>query len=230
MRIARRAVLAPRLPAVLGDERGDLRLVPGTEWTSQEVRGDFTGQVGDGLELSQCRVIGATLTATRLDRARIVDTVFENCDLSGAALGEASLTRVAFADCRMLGVITPQAVLRDVRFTDCRMDGASLRMVVGERVMFEHCELTGADFYAARLAQACLFDCNLVGAELSQANFEGARLHGSTLQGLKGGASLQGVTIESTQVLAVAMQVLAGLGITIDDERDPRPDEPAAGR
>ena len=47
----------------------------------------------------------------------------------------------------------------------------------------------------------------------------GVRFHGSDLSGLKGGQDLAGAVISSSQVLALALSVLAGLQISIDDER-----------
>ncbi|HXW78778.1 MAG TPA: pentapeptide repeat-containing protein, partial [Acidimicrobiales bacterium] len=91
----------------------------------------------------------------------------------------------------------------------------------GDRVGFERCDLTNADLYAAQFPGSCFFDSDLTGAELSQASLAKARMHGSTLEALRGAVSLRGTTISSVQLVPVALQVLAVLEINVDDERDP---------
>jgi uncharacterized protein YjbI with pentapeptide repeats len=94
-------------------------------------------------------------------------------------------------------------------------------MTSGSRVRFENCDLNRLDLYAAQLPGACFFDSDLTGAELSQATLTGARLYGSTFDTLRGAEALRGTTISSAQILPVALQVLAVLEITVDDEREP---------
>ena len=67
----------------------------------------------------------------------------------------------------------------------------------------------------------CFFDSNLTGAELSQATLTRARLHGSSFDTLRGAGALRGTTVSSAQILPVALQLLAVLEITVDDEREP---------
>jgi uncharacterized protein YjbI with pentapeptide repeats len=101
-------------------------------------------------------------------------------------------------------------------------------MVTGERVQFDRGALQGADFYGARLEGLRLFDCDLSGAQFSQAVLRDARLHGSKLEGLRGAESLRGVAIDSTQVLPMALQLFASLGVKVDDDREPRAADQAA--
>src|SRR5690348_4987901 len=63
----------------------------------------ITGVVGDDLEdveLTRCTLDGLRLTAVSLRRARLVDVVLRDCELSGADLHEAQLTRVRIERCR----------------------------------------------------------------------------------------------------------------------------------
>jgi uncharacterized protein YjbI with pentapeptide repeats len=213
------APLPPRLPASLGSGTGTV-LEDDAEWSGVEVTGDFSSQAAVRVDVTECRMLGASFTSADLTRARVSDTAFVGCELSGATFHEAALTRVEFRECRMLGFGATQAQLRNVRFVDCRLDGAELRMAVGERVQFEHCSLVGADFYAARLADVRLFDSDLTEVEFSQADLTGGRLHGSKLERLRGARYLSGVTIDSTQVVSLALEMFAATGVRIDDERD----------
>lgn len=215
-------ILAPRLPVFGDDDRDDVRLQPRGEWANRTVRGEVIGQEGAGLTIRGCRVVGLRLTAAILERAQIMDTVFEGCDLSAALLAQASLTRVQFTSCRMLASVASEAILRDVLFVDCDLDAASLRMTEAERVGFDHCDLSNADFYGAHLVHSRFFDCTLRAVEFSQSSLQGARLHGSVLADLKGAAALRGVVIDSAQIVPMALQVFAALGLLVDDEREPK--------
>ena len=212
--------MPPRLPAELA-QLDHVSLGTDVHWEAVAIRADFSGQVAEDLEISGCRLSSACFSCAQLVRARLSDTVLERCDLSAAVLSQAALTRVEFDDCRLSGADLSCARLQDVLFRECRLVDANLRMAVGARVRFEGCNLAGADLYAAQLPGACFFDSDLTGAELSQANLVGGRLHGSALGALKGAAALRGTTVSSAQVMAVALQVLGVLEITIDDEREP---------
>jgi uncharacterized protein YjbI with pentapeptide repeats len=155
-------------------------------------------------------------------RARVADTVFQRCDLSGASFVHAAFTRVEFVDCRLAGADLSGAKLGDVSLRECRLSDASLRMASGDRVRFDNCDLSRADLYGAQLAGACIFNSNLTDAQISKAKLTGARLHGSKFDGVKGVEALRGSTIASAQVLPVASQLLAAMGISVDDEAEPR--------
>ena len=59
----------------------------------------------------------------------------------------------------------------------------------------------------------------LTGLELTDLRLvDGLSLHGSTVDRLKGGASLRGTTIGSDQLVPLALPVLAAQGIQVDDD------------
>jgi uncharacterized protein YjbI with pentapeptide repeats len=156
-----------------------------------------------------------------LPRLRITDAVFVDCELSGATVHEAALTRVEFTQCRMLGFSIAGARLHDIAFVECRLDGAEFRMTDCARVQFDRCALVGADFYGSRLSQVSIFDSDLTDVEFSKAVFKDGRLHGSKLEHVRGGGYLKNVTIDSTQILPMALQMFTSFGIDVDDERVP---------
>jgi uncharacterized protein YjbI with pentapeptide repeats len=209
---------APRLPAHLDSAAAPLE--EEAEWNGIEVNGDFSSRAAANMDVSGCRIVGATFTGTALTRLRITDTVMIGCELSAATLYEAALTRVEFRDCRMLGSSFAQARLQDVRFIDCRLDDSEFRLIGSERLQFDACSLVGADFYGARLTDIRLYDCDLTAVEFSQANLAGGRLHGSTLEGVKGARYLNGVSIDSTQIIPLAMGMFTAFGVKVNDERE----------
>jgi uncharacterized protein YjbI with pentapeptide repeats len=196
---------SPRLPAEL-TEADDISLETDQHWDALKIRADFAGQAAEDLEMSGCRVTGSSFSGAELVRARITDTV---------------LTRVEFDDCRLSGADLSGSRLVDVGFRECRLADASLRMTFGTRVRFDNCDLSRLDLYAAQLPGACFFDSDLTAAELSQATLTGARLHGSSFDKVRGAEALRGTTISSAQILPVALQVLAVLEITVNDECEP---------
>jgi uncharacterized protein YjbI with pentapeptide repeats len=211
---------SPRLPAGL-TEADDIALGTDQRWEALEIRADFAGQVAEDLEVNGCRLTGSSFAGAELVRARITDTVFERCDLAAAVFDHAVLTRVEFDNCRLSGADLSGSRLVDVGFRECRLTDASLRMAAGSRVRFEDCDLGRLDLYAAELPGVCFFGSDLTGAELSKATLTGARMHGSRFDTLRGAEALRGTTISSAQILPVALQVLALLEITVDDEREP---------
>ena len=209
----------PRLPDSLSTA-DEAVLEDDLMWSEVEVKGDFVGQSADDVEIVASRLTGARLTGVTIGRLRMVDTIVDSCDLSGAVLRQASLTRVALRDCRMSGSDLSLAKLRDVAFVGCKLDDANLRMVTGERVRFDGTVLRSADLYEARLVSARFFDCDLTATQLTKADLGAARLHGSTIDAVVGAEHLRGVVIDSAQVLPLALRLFASFGIAVDDDRE----------
>jgi uncharacterized protein YjbI with pentapeptide repeats len=209
----------PRLPLALSVPES-CPLADRFEWVRSEIIGDFSGQSASDGEITESRVVGARFIGTTLDGLRMRDTVIESCDLSGARLGDADLTRVEFRNCKMPAIDLAAARLGDVLFADSKLDNANFRMISGEHLRFDHVSLPSGDFYAAEVAQAQFLDCDLTAAVFSQSELAGVRLHGSNLEGLKGAIQLRTAIIDSTQVLPLALGILAALDIEINDERE----------
>lgn len=197
-------------------------------WEGCEIRRDLARRSLDALEVAACRFSGADLTLASLDGCRMRDVVFVDCEASGATFEAVSMSRVEFRRCRLSGAILSRGHLRDVRFVECQMEGVELRVAQGVRLQFDACHLQEADFYGSTLEGARFFDCDLTHVELSHANVDGARLHGSKLERIRGISSLAGATISSAQAVPVALQLLATVGIEVEDEREPG--EPSAAR
>ena len=123
----------------------------------------------------------------------------------------------------MSGLVADGVRARHVRFVDCQLDGAWLRTATFERCEFVDCDLTGADLHRARfLGGSRLLSCRLEGAEFSGAEVEGGlALHGSSLAGAPGLATVRNLVIGTDQVVDLAAPLLAAHGITVDDDYDP---------
>lgn len=109
-----------------------------TEWNGVEVTGEIelAEEVSD-LEVASSRLVRLRLTGRRFVRLRLVDVLFEDCDLSAANLEEASLVRVEFRRCRMSWLLGAGLRAKDVHITDAKLDQANLRMTHWERWSME---------------------------------------------------------------------------------------------
>jgi hypothetical protein len=169
------------------------------------------------LRMQESRWVGAQLAGVRFTGLECRDTVFVQCDLSGAALEEAVLTRVVFSDCRLTGTTFDGAQLTDVRISDSMADLAGFRMAKARFLLVENTSLHGADLYE--------FDgehCALLGCDLAEANFDAARLretdlHGSTIDDVRGALSLRGARISPGQIVPLAGTLLDALGIQVTE-------------
>ena len=172
----------------------------------------------EGFELRRCRLVRPTWTGAHLVRAALTDVVIEDGELAGLTLDECSLVRVAFVRCRLTGVVAPAIRGTDVTFVGCRMEDAWLRAATFERVGFEDCALPRADLYSARLQHVRLVGCDLSEIEVSQAQMDDVAFHGSTIEGLKGGAALRNAVIGIDQLMTFAQPVLHAANVLVDDE------------
>jgi uncharacterized protein YjbI with pentapeptide repeats len=175
------------------------------------------GQSVPDLDLRECRFAGTDLFGRVFTGFAARDTVFDGCDLSGAVLDRAVLERVVFTGCRLTGTVLAGATLRDVRIIDCRADLLDLRMARATRLLAEDTDLHGADLYELAAADTALLRCDLRGADLDRADLTGARLHGSTLDDVRGALALRGARIAPDQQVALGAALLAALGIEITD-------------
>jgi uncharacterized protein YjbI with pentapeptide repeats len=205
----------PRLPPSL--ITAPLTLADESVWEGHEVSGSFAGTAAGHVDVIGCRFSGVALTGTEIDRLRLIDTVLEDCELSGAALTRSALTRVEFRRCRLSGFIAPGAELSDVRFIECKLDDANLRMTTWKRSVLDGCVLTGSDFREAKLATTRFEHCDLTRVDFTKAALPGVSLAGSTLTEIRGADSLKGVVITGDQVVPLAIAMFATLGIQIDD-------------
>ena len=115
----------------------------------------------DRVRFDGVRVVGGSLSATKLARLVWVDVLCERCDLSLIDWPSAKLTRVEFRDCRLTGAKAVEGELADVRFVDCQLDYASFARARFRQVGFERCRLKEADLAEGDLAGTSFTECDL---------------------------------------------------------------------
>ncbi len=211
----------PRAPRISGvQEMSREELLADLDWQGVAVADDLSHCDLAQLTAQGVRCSSATWVGADLQQSRIMDSVFDGCDLSGARLDDGALTRVEFRNCRLSGVQFNASRINDVRFVECRLDGASFRMAQGERVWFDQCVLTEAEFTATELTRARFEHCDLTAADFSQARIGDASLLGSVVEGIRGVGGLQRPIIDPTQVVPFAYSLMAVHGVVIRTEGD----------
>jgi len=90
--------------------------------------------------------------------------------------------------------------------------------VRSQNTAFTDCSLVDADFGGARLEDVRLEHCDLRTAQFAKASLQDVHLIGCELEGIRGAASMAGVTISPEAALAFALSLFAELGIRLESE------------
>lgn len=180
------------------------------------------GVHADSLELDEAHILEGDLSAARIARLGLRDTRLQRVNLANLTAPAASLLRTVFVDSRLTGCAWPEAVLRDVTLRNCRMDLVSFRFARLERVTFEDCVLREADFQGAQLDSVSFRDCDLTGATLEDCRFHCSDLRRCRLDDLRGIEGLRGAAMDWADIVGLAGQMAASLGIRVaaDGDRD----------
>jgi uncharacterized protein YjbI with pentapeptide repeats len=179
---------------------------------------DWSGRDAQGLQLSESRLPAVDLTEASLSRARLRDVLVQDgswANLTGSGM---SLSRVRFERVRLTGADLSGSRLDNVTFSDCRMDLCSFRFSTLEIVRFEGCRMEESDLYEAQLDSAAFTDCDLTGVTLTGATFADSEMRGCDLSGARGPERLRGVRMPWTDVIRIAGELAAAVGIEILDE------------
>ena len=185
----KKALRAPILPAAL--EPQELTRIDGAELESCRLDAcALANQSGDRARFDGVRIVGGTLSATKLTHLTWVDVLCEKCDLSMIEWHEAKLTRVEFRECRVTGAKLATGELDHVRFVECQLDYASFSEARLRESSFEGCQLREADFTRADLTGTSLLRCDLKGADFGGAKLSRVDVSTSSLNEIRIGADV----------------------------------------
>jgi uncharacterized protein YjbI with pentapeptide repeats len=165
---------------------------------------------------------GVALAPTALDDAdfrgiRVIDVSAERLSATSGDWRAAGLLRVDLREARLTGLDLGEARLREVRFRGCKLDYVNFRHAAIEYVSFEDCVLAHADFQGAKLDSVRFEGCALAEADFSKATLSRVDLRGSELAGIGGSLlGLAGAVVDSLQLMDLAPQLAAELGIQVE--------------
>ena len=218
----RSATRTARSQAAFADTNVD-NLTGHEEWRGLRVTGGIVSARAFEylVEISESMFRSVAFTAAPFAHTRLTDTIFEDCELSGANFGDSSLIRVEFRRCRASGLQFSTAQITDVLFDDCKLDDANFRMSKLERVTFSATALRTADFSNAKGTDIAMFDSQLDECDFTKSQLVRLALNGSKLDSIRSASALRGATIDTDQQIAFAMKLLAESAIHVSNERGP---------
>lgn len=196
-------------PPALVDAEVELLSMKGVDWSGRDAQ---------GLWLSECELLSATLDEISLQRARLVDVAVLDSSLANITGNDTILSRVRLERVRLTGAVLAAAKLDNVTFVDCRLDMCSLRFSQLQIVSFQRCRMEGTDFYEASLDSVMFTDCDLSGATLANANFVGTEMRGCDLSTVQNAERLRGVRMPWVDVMRIAGELASAIGIEVLDE------------
>lgn len=131
----------------------------------------------EGIDFTDCTLVGSELRSARLRRCRFFDCRFERVDASASDWTDCTLRGVTFHDSKLLGINwTVLQSLATTRWERSNLDGASFHALELEQSEWLECSAREVDFSDCKLKKAKFSGCQLDGAsfngaDLTQASF-----------------------------------------------------------
>jgi len=171
----------------------------------------------------------AGLARIEIDHCHLKDVKFANAEGTEVALAESivegtdlsRLDMVSVAECRiggakLVGTSFSGNMIRDSVFDGCVLRLANLRMTSLQRVAFIGCTIEDADAYGAEFEDVSFSDSTMSAFSVDQATATRVDLRGCTPLGLTALARLEGFLVSEAQLFALAPQLAAAAGLTIE--------------
>jgi uncharacterized protein YjbI with pentapeptide repeats len=178
---------------------------------------DASGLQAKSLNIDEAVLEKVLFVEAALEKLSLTDTLLKNCDLSATNCANSSLVRTHITGGRITGADFSHGVLKDVVFEDCKLDIANFRFAKLTRVHFLHCEMVETDFLGTELQDVVFQDCHIEKVEFHNAKIKHVDARTSQLLNIRGWQSLKGMTVDSTQLITIAPQLAAELGLIIED-------------
>lgn len=151
---------------------------------------------------------------------RLLDVELLTPDLANLRAPDGAIMRSTISGGRLTGASWYGGTAGDVVFRDCRANLAGFALTRLSRVLFERCDLRESDFGGARLTDVAFEHCDLSRADFSEVRFDRCHLTGCTLDGIRLGTDLRGITMPWPDVVGAAGLFAVTLGIEIAGDDD----------
>lgn len=157
------------------------------------------------------------LVQAKIEKLGLSDVELRSCDLSAAKCADGSWLRVHVKGGRLTGTDFSNTTLKDVIFEDCKLDLANFRSSKLTRVQFIGCHLHETDFQMATLTDVRFDASELQKVAFSRAILKHVDARTSQLFDIRGWDSLKGLTLDASQLMAIAPELANELGLLIED-------------
>lgn len=179
---------------------------------------DLGGQQADNAGLLRCRLARCGLDELALPKGRLSECLLTECRGSAVDLSESIVRDTLVADGRFGVLSAPRSAWSGVRLRGGKVDLLDLSLGRLSDLAFEGCTIEILDLTAARLRTASFERCEIGELVLDDARLSDVDLTGAALRLVRGIGQLRGVTIARPQLLDLAPQLAAHLGLTIRDD------------
>jgi uncharacterized protein YjbI with pentapeptide repeats len=186
-----------------------------TDYDAQVLTGDLSGQSGEGSRFLECTFQRCDLSQVRLGRTRFGDTGWYAVHGASVDLSESTWLDCAVQGARLGAVQLYGAELRRVRFEGCKIEYLNLRGATLVDCQLVDCQLVEPDFAEATFTRVSFDGSRLVAPDFARARLSEVDLSGAKLTGPRGVTGLRGATISSAQLLDLAPDFAAELGVVV---------------
>ncbi len=169
------------------------------------------------ISIKEAKFTNITIVNGNIRNCHLDDISIENSDFSAAKLPGMSARRVVFKSTRLSGVQLYESTLKDVTFIGCKLDLSNFRFAQLKNVLFEDCVISEADFAGAVFNNVVMSKCELEKTDFSNSKITSLDLRGSNILGIYGITSLEGAKITPTQLIGIAPQLAAEIGLVVED-------------
>lgn len=149
---------------------------------------------------------------------RLLDVELLSPDLANLRAHGGAIMRSTISGGRLTGASWYGGNAGDVVLRDCKADFASFAVARLGRVSFERCDLRESDFGGARLTDVMFRDCDLTRADFVDARFDRCNMIRCTLDGVRLGSDLGGLTMPLADVVGAATVLAGALGLAVEDD------------
>jgi uncharacterized protein YjbI with pentapeptide repeats len=169
------------------------------------------------VRVEESELIGVQVSAGQAPGLVLGDVVLRDCDLSNVDAREGTLRRVEILRSRLVGFALNEGRVRDLRVTDSSLALSSFAHSRLRDAVFERVNLREASFLGATLEAVSFVDCDLGQCDFRDAKVKRCAIRGSSLNGVLGIASLRGVRMPWSDIVASAGALAGALGIELDE-------------
>ncbi len=170
----------------------------------------LTGSVFDSCAFEDIQLDGLDLRDCRLSTVRIARAIGASLDAPRSTWRDVSVEASRIGAAVLIGADCARVVVHGCRIDYVNLAGATLADVVFERSAIGELDVSGAT--ACRVA---LSDCHVDHLIATNAALAHVDLRGCELRAITGLAHLRGVTVDETQLAALAPLLAAEIGIEV---------------